>query len=253
MREDNHSEFGTVADDFFVNLNLQTTLALPSARETVLLFCEAVQKEFRGMTSFYRRDSGEYVLEGDQESGNYQWMELQSQRLASGYFNPPTTGDAYRFHSWLLDRSVYYLGTSGLDVECLDVVFGFNLDYRGNRDAVAARALLEGSPLAALIGEGERKPIEFEPSLVVALEEDCYLQARLSLETRCSSYQVRMGAYEEEPISVYFTIRQYPRPGKVLNLKDAFARQCEAGEDLLRRVVVPNIVGPIAAAIATAE
>lgn len=253
MRDNSSSEFNTVADDFFVNLNLQTTLALPSNRETVLLFCEAVQKEFRGMTSFYRRDSGEYALEGDQESGSYQWMELQPQRLASGYFNPPAVAEAYRLHSWLLDRSVYYLGTSGLDVDCMDVVFGFNLDYRGNRDAVAAMALLEGSPLATLIAEGVHKSIEFEPSIVIALEEDCYLQARLSLETRSSSYQVRMGAYDEEPISVCFTIRQYPRPGKVLDLRASLAHQCEVGEDLLRRVVVPNVVQPIAAAIATAD
>jgi hypothetical protein len=253
MFDDSHCEFSGVADDFFVNLNLQTTLALPSSRETVLLFCEAVQKEFRGMTSFYRRDSGEHVLEGDQESGSYQWMELQPQRLTSGYFNPPAISEAYRFHSWLLNRSIYYLGTSGLDVDCLDVVFGFNLDFRGNRDAVAARALLNGSPLAALTGEEMHKPIEFEPSLVVALDEDCYLQARLALETRSSSYQVRMGAYEEEPISIYLTIRQYPQPGKVLDLGGSFVRQCEAGEDLLRRVVVPNVVQPIAAAIATAD
>jgi hypothetical protein len=253
VRDQTTSEFNTVADDFFVNLNLQTTLALPGSRETVLLFCEAVQKEFRGMTSFYRRDTGEYVLEGDQEGGSYQWMELQSQRLASGYFNPPVASEAYRFHSWLLDRSVYYLGTSGLDVDCLDVVFGFNLDFCGNRDAIAARALLEGSPLAALINEGMHKPIEFEPSLVIALEEDCYLQARLALETRSSSYQVRMGTYDEEPISIYLTVRQYPQPGKVLELRGAFAHQCEVGEDLLRRIVVPSVVQPIAAAIATAD
>lgn len=244
-------EFGTAADDFFMNVNLQTTLALPSGRETILQFCEAVQKEFRSMTSFYQREGGEYVLEGDHESGSYQWLELQSHCLAAGHFNPPELEEARRLHSWLLERSIYFLGVSGLDVECLDVLYGFNLDFRGNRDAVAARALLEGSPLAALGASGECKPVEFEPSLVIALEEECYLQARLSLETRSSSYQVRTGSYDDEPISVYFTVRQYPKPGGGFIAKDSFAHQCEIGEDMVRRIVIPHVVQPIAAAIAT--
>jgi len=245
-------DFSNVADDFFLNANLQTTLALPSGRETILQFCEAVRKQFPRMTSFYRRDSGEYVLEGDHEEGSYQWMELHSQSLSAGYFNPPDLAEAYDLHAWLLERSVYYLGVSGLDVECLDVLYGFNLDFCGNRDAVTAKAMLEGSPLAALIGQEAAKPVEFEPSLVVALDEDCHLQARLSLETRSSSYQIRTGTYDDEPISIYFTIRQYPHPGTAFDIAQSFHRQCQTGEDMVCRVVIPNVVQPIAAAIATA-
>lgn len=97
------------------------------------------------------------------------------------------------------------------------------------------------------------KAIEFEPSLVVALEDECYLQARLSLETRSNSYQVRTASYDEEPISIYFTLRQYPRPGMVLNPRKSLEQQFATGEDLVRHIVIPNIVNPIAAAIATAE
>jgi hypothetical protein len=244
-------DFSSVADDFFVNLNVQTTLALPNARETVLHFCEAVQKEFSQMTCFYQRETGEHVLEGDRDSGSYQWMELQGNRLSAGYFNPPNIAEAYRLHKWLLDRSVYYLGVSGLDVEALDVLLGFNLDYQGNRDAIVAQALLGNSPLASLTMEGPGKAIEFEPSLVVALDEDCCLQARLSVETRSSSYQVRTGQYDDEPISVYFAVRRYPIPGKVVNVQESFARQCELCEEITRRVIVPQVVEPISAAIAT--
>jgi hypothetical protein len=243
------TDFSGAADDFFVNLSLQTTLALPDNRETVLHFCEAVQKEFAGMTSFYQRDTGEFVLEGDRDSGSYQWLEIQPRRLAAGYFNPPNTQAAYKLLRWILDRSVYYLGISGLDVECLDVLFGFNLDFVGNRDAVVTEALAIGSPLGAMAGAGLGKPIEFEPSLVISLDDDCYLQARLSLETRSSSYQVRTGRYDEEPISVYFTVRQYPEIGKVLDFVKSFAKQCELCEDMTERIVVPNIIQPVAAAI----
>jgi len=246
-------EFSSVADDFFVNMNLQTTLALPQGRETVLHFFEAVQKQFAEMTNFFQRDSGEFVLESDRDKGQYQWLELQSHRLTAGQFNPPDLADAYGLHEWLLERSVYYLGVSGLDVECLDVLFGFNLDYRGNRDAIVTEALVGGSALAALGADAAMNPIEFEPNLVLAMDEDCSRQARLLLETRSSTYQVRTGQYDDEPVSVYFTVRQYPRPGELIPLKETFAQLYELCEDLSRRTVIPNVIHPIATAIASAD
>ena len=247
------AEFKSIADDFFVNMNLQTTLALPDSRETILHFCEAVQKEFRAMTGFYQRESGEFVLEGDHEGGSYPWLELQTHRISAGFFNPPHVEDAYHLHRWLLNRFVYFLGISPLDVECLDVLFGFNLDFHGNRDAVLADALLGDSPLAALTFDAAARALEFEPALVIALDEACCLQARLSLETRSSSYQVRTGQYTNDPISVYFTIRQYPTPGSVLELEESYRQQRELCEDLACRTVIPNVINPIAAAIAAAR
>jgi hypothetical protein len=246
-------DFRNAADDFFVNLSLQTTLALPDSRETILHFCEAVRKEFPEMTSFYQRETGEFVLEGDRESGSYLWMELQARRLSAGYFNPAEPQNAYRLHRWLLDRCVYYLGISGIDVECLDILFGFNLDFMGNRDAIVADALLGGSALGAVLAGGSipGKALECEPSIVLALDEECCMQARLSLETRSSSYQVRTGKFEDEPISVYLTLRRYPSAGKVINLQESFAAQCETIEDLTGRLIIPNIIQPIASAIAS--
>ena len=247
------TDFSGIADDFFVNLDLQTTLALPDSRETILHFCEAVQKEFRQMTDFYRRESGEFVLESDRSSGSYEWMELQANRISAGFFNPPDQDSAYRLHEWLLDRVVYFLGIGGLDVEALDVLFGFNLEFRGNRDEIVSRALLAGCPLSALTGEHPTRTIEFEPSIVLALNEECTLQARLSLETRCDNYQVRTGNYNDEPISVYFTVRRYPSPGEVLKVLESFREQCEIAEELVTRIVIPQAVQPIAAAIAAAQ
>ena len=242
-----------LADDVFSNVNLQTTLTLPNNRETLLHFCEAVQKEFPSMTSFYQRESGEFVLEGDRESGSYRWMELSPHRLAAGYFNPPDLDVARRLQLWMLDRSVYFLGVSPLDIDALDVLIGFNLDYRGNRDEIVMQALLAGSPLMALAGDGSHRCVEFEPSMVVALDEDCYLQARLSLETRSNSFQVRTGQFDEEPISIYFTVRRFPQPGHLLDMKAAFADQFEVCEDLVCRIIVPQVLQPIAAAISGAH
>ena len=246
-------DISNATDDFFVNLNVQTTMNLPTSRETVLHFFEAVQKEFPQMTDFHQREAAEYILEGDRESGSYQWAEIHPNRFCAGYFNPPELSDAYKLHRWLLERSVYYLGVSGMDIEALDLLFGFNLDFVGNRDGVVADALLADGPLASFAGEPSIKPIEFEPNIVFALEEDCYLQGRISVETRCSSYQVRTCQYEDEPISVYFTVRRYPTPGKVMDLMESFDQQQEVCEDLCSRLVLPQIIQPIAEAIAAEQ
>ncbi|MHC4981949.1 MAG: hypothetical protein ACYTF6_02130 [Planctomycetota bacterium] len=246
-------EYGSVADEFFVNLSLQTTLALPNTRETVLHFFEAVQKQFSSMTNFYQREGDRFVLEADREADTYMWLELQPHNLSAGYFNPPAIENAYELHRWLLDRSVYYLGASALDVESLDVLFGFNLEFAGNRDAVVAQAVFSGSPMGDLFVGEPAKMIECEPSFVVALDEGCYMQARLHVETHSSTYQVRTGQFHDEPIGIYLTVRQYPRPGAVLDIKTAFARQCEACEDIISRIVLPNVMQAIAAAIAASQ
>ena len=246
-------DFSSVADDFFVNIDVQTALALPQSRDTVLHFCEAVGKQFPAMTALYQRDTGEFVLEGNRESGSYQWLEIQSRRLSAGYFNPPETADAYRLHRWLLESCVYFLGVSAMDVEALDVLFGFNMDYQGNRDVIVADAVLGGSAMGSVVSELPGKPVECEPNIVISLDEECYTQMRLSIETRCSSYQVRTGQYDDEPISVYLTVRMYPRPGETVDLKETFDEQRDSCEDIVGRVLIPNVVQPIAAAISAAQ
>ena len=247
------SDYANITDDFFVNVDLQTALPLPQSRESVLHLCETVQKHFPTMTNLYQREGGEYVLEGDRDSGSYRWLELQSHRLSAGYFNPPQLDDAFALHRWVLDSSIYFLGVSPLDIEALDVLFGFNMDYKGNRDAIVARAVLAGSPLETMASELSTRTTECEPSIVVCLDEDCYTQARLSMETRCGSFQVRTGQYDDEPISVYFTVRRHARPGEVIDLKPSYERQRRMCEDLVNRAVIPNVVEPIAAAIASAS
>lgn len=246
-------DLSSAADDFFVNLNVQTTMALPDSRETVLHFFEAVQKEFSSMAGFFQRDSGEFVLEGDRDSGSYRWCELHKNRLCAGFYNPPELEEAYRLHRWLLERSIYYLGVSGLDVEAMDLLFGFNLDYVGNRDDIVAEVLLADSPLSNFIAEEATRPIEFEPNMVMALDENCYLQGRISVETRCNSYQVRTGQYDDEPISVYFTVRRYPNPDCVLDMQRSFTEQCDICEDFAGRILIPTIIQPIAEAIAAGQ
>ena len=51
--------------------------------------------------------------------------------------------------------------------------------------------------------------ISNEPNITFALDDDCRLQCRLSVESRTNAYQIRTGEYQEDQISVYVTARQY--------------------------------------------
>ena len=241
--------FSNFSDDFFINLDLMTALQLPQSRETILQFFEATQKQFPDMADFYQRESGEYIIEGDRGAGSYRWVELETRRLSAGSFNPADTETACRQHSWVLDRSRYYLGISHLDVESQDLIYGFNLDFTGNRDAIVWEALLSGSLLASLVGQ-DMPIVNCEPSLIIGLEPTLGMQARLAIETHNSSYQIRTGNYEEEPISVYFTVRSHPRPGEQFDLVTSLRRQAEMAEDMLTNIVIPRIIQPIRSAIA---
>ncbi|MCP4375734.1 MAG: hypothetical protein GY794_06110 [bacterium] len=244
-------DFSSAADDFFVNVNLQTNLALPTNRETLLQFYEAIQREFPSMTQLYQRETGESVLEANREEGHYLWMELHNNRLTAGNFNPRAIDEIFHLHHWLLKHSVYFLGIGGLDVELLDIMFGFNLDYYGNRDEIIAQSLMGDSAMGALLSESATGCIECQPCMVIALDENCYLQARVSIETRSSDYQVRTGRYEHEPISIYLTIRRLPTPGKIMKMNESLTEQCTICEDICRRIVIPQILQPIAVAIAS--
>lgn len=235
-----------VSDDFFVNSNIQTTLPLPDNRETVLQFYEAIQHEFPEMTTFLRRETGEFVLEGDRETRTYPWIEIHKGRLCVGYFNPADLDTAYQFHRWVLKHCVYYLGVSGLDIELQDLMYGFNLDFTGNRDELVATAMMGDAPLGRFAADQAVKHLEYQPSYSFSLDEECYHQARVLIETRSTYHQVRTGNYENEPISVFFTLRHYPQPGKITQLLEAFEEQTNQIEDWTIQHLLPQVLRPIA-------
>jgi hypothetical protein len=106
------------------------------------------------------------------------------------------------------------------------------------------------SPLNCLTEEPSARAVDFQPSVTVALNEDCRLQARLDIVTRTNSHQVRTGEYSDDVISVYLILRRYwgdqPRmpDGNLLN------EMVERAEGICNRLVVPKILRPIGHAIA---
>jgi hypothetical protein len=242
--------YDSLADDYFVNMNLNTEMQLPSQRETVLDFFGRVQKSYPTMRNFYSRETGDFVLEEDKDQARYRWMCLEPRRICSGLVNPESIDEAFEQHLLILQLAPYMLSVSPLDCEALDFLFGFDFLYRGNHDEVVAEALGMGSAFEGLMSVEGSRPLNFEPNLTMSLGHDCRRQCRVMIETRTNAYQVRRNDYPEDAISVYFTVRQYgslPHDG---SFDETLRELKNDAERLLQQCVVEQILRPLAQTIA---
>ncbi len=241
-----------LSDDFYVNMNLGTEMELPTNRETVLHFFERVRKTYPTMRNFYCRDRGDFVLEEDKDQGNYRWCTIEPRRVCSGQVNPASIEEVLEQHALVLELAPYMLSVSPLDCEALDLLYGFDFTCRGNQNQLVAQAL-GISPAAEWVLEiPGATVINCEPSLTVALDDECRTQFRLSVETRTSAYQVRTGDYPDEQLSVYVTARQYGSLGPDATFVDTLKRLNQVCQEMLDRHVIEHVLKPLAKAIALA-
>ena len=244
------NRYSSLCDDFYVNMNLGTEMDLPTNRETVLHFFERIQKQYPTMRNFYCRERGDFVLEEDKERGQYRWATIEQRRVCSGHVNPPTIEEAVEQHKLVLDLAPYMLSVSPLDCEALDLLFGFDFTYRGNHNQLVAEALGVSPALekmAELPGGGI---ISYEPSMTLALDEECRMACRLSIETRTTMYHIRTGDFPEDQLSVYLTARQYGSLGPDSTFVNAIENLTRICTELVDGFVVENILQPLARAIA---
>jgi len=242
--------YAALSTDFAVYTYLNTKMELPTQRETVLSFFDALQKTYPTMSEFDRREQGEYVLEEDRELGSYRMVTLEPHRFSSGYINPPSLDEADQFHERLLEITPYHLDLSALNCEELAVLYSFDFLYRGNHDEAVAEAFGRPSIFEGLLQPAANRVLKYEPSIMIALDDSCRLQCRVSIETRTSAYQIRTGQFVEAPISVYVTIRQFWTKQPFKTFAESYYRQCKIGMELLDQHIVPQIVQPLAQVIA---
>lgn len=242
-------DYSALADDIYVNMNLNTEMALPASRETILGFFERIQKSYPSMRNFYTRDNGDFVLEEDKESGRYRWITIEPRRICSGCVNPSDVETALEQHRLVLELVPYMLSVSPLDCEALDFMLGFDFAYRGNHDALVAEALGTSPAFENLLDVPGTQVINHEPSITLSLDETCRLQARLMVETRTNAYQVRRGEFPEEHISVYFTVRKYGSLPPGTTFEQTLDRLREENERLLASHVIDQVLRPLAQAI----
>jgi hypothetical protein len=245
------NRYSSLADDFYVNMNLHTEMELPNNRETVLHYFERIQKTYPAMRNFYSRENGDFILEEDKDRGQYRWASLETRRISSGLVNPSNVDDALEQHRLVLEMAPYHLSVSPMDCESLDLLFGFDFTYRGNHGQLIADALGGGLAMDKMIDLPGATVIHYEPAITVALDGDCRMQCRLSIETRTSAYQIRTGDFPEDQLSVYLTARQYgslPADSNFVATLDRLSKVCH---EMVDGYAIENVLEPLARAIAT--
>jgi hypothetical protein len=125
------------------------------------------------------------------------------------------------------------------------VVFSFDFVYPGNHDEVIAEALAPNTPFEGLMQQPAARVLHYEPSMVVALDEKCRLQARLWVESRTNTYQVQSGQFPEVPISVYFMVNQVWGKTAPGSFAESYHHQRKLAQDLVDSYVIPNVLRPL--------
>jgi hypothetical protein len=243
--------YSSFCEDFYVNMRLGSQLTLPTERDTVVHFFDRLQRAFPQMTRFRRHDNGELNLEEDRNEASYRWVTLEPRRLSSGHVNPENVAESLKLHRFVLEQAPHNLGITPVEIDYLDILLGFDLSFSGNHDEIVAESLLCGCPLLDLAEEAGARPVDVQPSITISLSEDCRLQGRIDVVTRTNSYQVRTGDYADDMISVYFTLRRYWGDRPKVALEEMIAELAERADTLCGEYVLPRIVRPLSAAIAS--
>jgi hypothetical protein len=242
--------YSSLCDDFFLDTFVNTELDLPVQSDTVLAFFERIQKQYPAMGCFSRRENNEYCLEEDRSTGQYRWVSLELDRVGSGIVNPSDFAEVYSQDKFILGLVPYMLGISHLDVDSLDVTYAMDFYCVGGHDQIIAEALGSGA-FNCLLDLPFARAIDHSPSIVVALSDDCRTQARISVESRTSIFDPDKAPQSlDEPISLSFTIRQYPSGSGKFDMLKSFERQCQLAEELMADKIVPNFVQPLINVIA---
>lgn len=244
--------YRALCSDFYVNLKLSVKMELPRGRDTVLELFERVRKQYPGMGTF-RRYREELALESPQSDIPHRWVAVRSSNIRSGSVNAPNFEGAYGLHRLVLETAPYYLNISPLDVDYVELLYGFDLMASGNHDAIVFDALLAGSPLGRLVGAETSTPIDCQPLVGVSYGSRSDVEVYFEVKTRAGSQApARDREGQQDPISVYLTLRKF---GAVQDLKDlpgTLGKLQTRGEELVDSSVVPTLLVPLRDAIASA-
>ncbi len=236
--------FRALCSDYYVNMRLKLKMDLPNQRDTVLSMFDRLRRELPWMDRF-RRYHNELALESSLEDGCQQWVALRKTSVRSGAVNPEVYKDAYRLHRVLLETSPYFLDISPLDIDYVELLYGFDLMAGGNHDAIVMNALYGSSPMAALTELPGASPIECQPMVGVAFEGDDRVEASFEVKTRAKSAEPRGAEPRDEPISILLVMRRLGPLPEISILPTVLDDLMERGEALVDSRVVPNLLMPI--------
>jgi len=242
------SSFGALCSDFYVNQRLALKMDLPTGRETVLDLFDRIRRGRPRMDQFRRYD-GELALESNPQDGAYEWMALRRTSIRSGCVNPEQLSHAYDLHALILEVAPYYLSISPLDVDYLELMFGFDLEAKGNHDEIVFDALIADGPLGELFDPETCIPLDVAPYFTFALDPERRLQATIEVKTRTSEREIEDDKFDDEAISVYLGLRYRGSLRNINDLKPLFMNMTMAAERLSHEKVIPLLIQPITRAI----
>ena len=247
------AEFDSFCDDFYVTCRLFFKLEMSPSREAVLHFFDRLRKDLPTLKKLRVRDPGTIMLEEDTEDqASRCWVRIDGSSLRFGYFAPPSLQAVRRLAKIILEQAPFHLTFSELDYDHLELIYGFDLAYRGNHDQLVAETLLGGHAAAGfLLGDNAVHAIDAQPYFGIALTPECDLQAYVEVKSRTTTFEVRHATYENEPITVFVTVRKYWGDERADALASAAEHLFDLGDELAAERVVPNFVNPLAAAIAS--
>ncbi|TVQ59789.1 MAG: hypothetical protein EA379_09900 [Phycisphaerales bacterium] len=193
------------------------------------------------------------MLESPARAGEQVWVALRKSCVRSGSSDPRTIDDAHALHRRVLDVSPYFLTINPLDVDCLEVTYGFDFDASANHHAVALDALFAHSPLAAAVDGLDARPIDVQPCIGFALNDRCDLQAFFEVKGRTSVREVRQGRFSEDALHVCVTVRKFGSLHDIKELPALYDELAAHAERLVEQRAVPHLLAPIRDAIASSR
>lgn len=245
-------DFAAFCDEFYVNSRLYLKLELSPDRDTLLHFFEQIRKRYPRMTQFYRRDDeqGSLVLEEiDDEGVRRRFLRLDPTAIKFGCSLPQDADAVATYGLAVLSQAPPQLSLSELDYDHMDVIFGFDLEYRGNHDQLVSETLFPEVKLLSALTADESLVIDCQPFFGFRLSADCQKQMYVEIKNRTSSYELISGEFESQVISVTLTIRRYWDAGAEQSLPDVHRDLLVTGERFAGELVVPYVVQPLQTAI----
>jgi hypothetical protein len=240
--------YRALCSDFYVNQKLSLKLDLPRERQTILDLFDRVRRQFPTMNQF-RRYKDELALEAEQNAPQHRWIAIRNNNIRSGSVNPEELAEAYALHRHVLDVAPYFLSISPLDVDFIELLYGFDMLAEKNHDQIVYDALLSSSPLAKVLEIPESNISDCQPIFGLILRDHNDIEAMFEIKTRSTG----RGGGRDEPISVYLTLRKYGPVNEIHQFPEVLAELAKVGEDLVDSRVVPNIVVPIRDAIGSSR
>ena len=192
------SNLAGLCSDFYINQKIALTMDVPEGRESVLDLFGRLKKDFPTLEKLRRYES-EYALESADIDGTYSWVALRQTTLRSGAVNPHRLEEAYRLHRLVLEISPYFLSVSPLDLDHLELVYGFDFEADRDRDEIVFEALLADSPRAELVDRDRERLVEAQPLIGIALDDDPRMQAFFEIKSRPARQSIIPGMEGAEP------------------------------------------------------